>query len=47
MNASASRIGIHWPNVDEHISVAGLLAGTASGESQRSLARWLEQRRQV
>ncbi|HEY0018943.1 MAG TPA: DUF2442 domain-containing protein [Longimicrobium sp.] len=36
--------GIHWPDLDEDISVAGLLAGMASGESQRSLKRWLELR---
>ena len=37
--------GIHWPDLDEDISVANLLAGKRSGESQRSLARWLELRR--
>lgn len=37
--------GIHWPDLDEDISVAGLLAGRRSGESQASLRRWLEQRR--
>jgi hypothetical protein len=37
--------GIHWPDLDEDISVANLLAGRASGESQRSLKRWLEERR--
>jgi hypothetical protein len=37
--------GIHWPDLDEDISVANLLDGKASGESQRSLARWLEERR--
>lgn len=37
--------GIHWPDLDEDISVEGLLAGRPSGESQRSLKRWLEQRR--
>lgn len=37
--------GIHWPDVDEDISVANLLAGKPSGESQRSLKRWLVQRR--
>jgi len=37
--------GIHWPDLDEDISVAGLLAGRRSGESQRSLKRWLESRR--
>jgi len=33
--------GIHWPELDEDISILGLLAGNASGESQRSLQRWL------
>jgi len=37
--------GIHWPDMDEDISVANLLTGKPSGESQRSLKRWLEQRR--
>ena len=36
--------GIHWPDLDEDISVENLLAGRASGESQRSLKQWLEQR---
>lgn len=39
--------GIHWPDLDEDISVAGLLAGKRSGESQRSLKRWLDSRRGV
>jgi hypothetical protein len=38
-------VGIHWPSLDEDISVGGLLAGRASGESQKSLGRWLEGRR--
>jgi hypothetical protein len=33
--------GIEWPDLDEHISVEGLLAGRRSGESQRSFERWL------
>ncbi|WP_420126551.1 DUF2442 domain-containing protein [Longimicrobium sp.] len=37
--------GIHWPDLNEDVSVAGLLAGKRSGESQRSLKRWLELRR--
>ena len=37
--------GIHWPELDGDISVVGLLAGRPSGESQRSLNRWLELRR--
>jgi len=37
--------GVHWPDLDEDISIANLLAGKPSGESQRSLKRWLEVRR--
>ena len=37
-------VGIHWPDLDEDISVDGLLAGRPSGESQPSLRRWLEGR---
>ncbi len=36
--------GIHWPDLDEDISVEGLLAGRPSGESQESLGRWLASR---
>ena len=36
--------GIHWPELDEDISVENLLAGRASEESQRSPKRWLEHR---
>ncbi len=36
--------GIHWENVDEDISIEGLLAGRASGESQDSFKKWLEKR---
>jgi hypothetical protein len=35
-------IGIHWPALDEDVSVEGLLAGKASGESQSSFAKWLK-----
>ena len=41
-----SGIGIHWPDLDEDISVEGLLLGRPSGESQQSLQRWLDQRKQ-
>jgi Protein of unknown function (DUF2442) len=37
--------GIHWPELDEDISVEGLLAGRRSAESDASLSRWLEKRR--
>lgn len=33
--------GIHWPAVDEDVSVANLLAGQPSSESQSSFKRWL------
>jgi hypothetical protein len=36
--------GIHWPDIDEDISVEGILAGRRSGESQNSLDRWLKER---
>jgi hypothetical protein len=36
--------GIHWPDLDEDISIEGLLAGRRSGETQTSLGRWLASR---
>jgi hypothetical protein len=33
--------GIHWPALDEDISVENILAGKPSGESQKSFKRWL------
>lgn len=36
--------GIHWIELDEDISVAGLLEGRPSGESQESFQRWLSAR---
>ncbi len=38
--------GIHWPDLDEDISVEGLLSGHSSGESQSSFQRWLDDRGQ-
>jgi hypothetical protein len=38
--------GIHWEDLDEDISVEGLLAGRPSGESQASLQKWLASRSQ-
>jgi hypothetical protein len=35
---------IHWPDLDEDLSVSGLLAGLPSGESPRSLKMWFEAR---
>ena len=36
--------GIHWEDLDEDISVEGLILGQPSGESQKSLKKWLEAR---
>ena len=36
--------GIHWPQLDEDVSVENLVAGKASSESQASFKRWLAQR---
>ena len=35
---------IYWPDLDEEVSVRGLLLGRKSGESAESLQRWLSQR---
>ncbi len=37
---------IHGPDLDEDLSVSGILAGRRSGETPRSLNKWLEARRQ-
>ncbi len=31
---------IHWPDLDEDLSVVGVIAGCHSGESAESLKRW-------
>ena len=36
---------VHWPDLDEDLSVEGLLAGRKSGESAKSFAMWLEAKR--
>jgi hypothetical protein len=36
--------GVHWPDLDEDISAENIVLGQPSGESQRSLQRWLRQR---
>ena len=37
-------LGIHWPDLDEDISVVGLLLGEKSGESAISFQHWLQAR---
>ena len=34
--------GVHWPDLDEDLSVEGLILGRPSGESDRSFRQWLE-----
>ena len=41
---SGAGYGIHWPDLDEDISVKGLLIGFTSSESPSSLQTWLELR---
>ena len=36
---------IEWADLDEHIGIEGLLAGRASGETRKSLHRWLATRK--
>ena len=36
--------GIHWPQLDEDISLKNIILGQPSGESQTSFQRWLIQR---
>jgi hypothetical protein len=35
---------LHWPDLDEDLTVEGLLAGRRSGERPESLKQWLEAR---
>ena len=35
---------IHWPDLDEDLSIAGMLAGRRSKESPESLKKWLARR---
>lgn len=36
---------IHWPDLDEDLSVSGIVEGRRSGESPGSLKKWLETRK--
>src|SRR5215218_2874771 len=36
--------GIHWPELDEDLSIESMLAGRRSGESPKSFQRWLDAR---
>jgi hypothetical protein len=36
--------GIHWPDLDEDISIENLILGKPSGENQSSFKKWQEDR---
>lgn len=36
--------GVHWPDLDEDISLEGILSGRSSAESSKSLQKWLDSR---
>ncbi|HEY0514898.1 MAG TPA: DUF2442 domain-containing protein [Thermoanaerobaculia bacterium] len=36
--------GLHWPDLDEDVSVENLVLGKPSGENEKSLRRWIEER---
>src|SRR5947209_3177075 len=40
-NYELSYDGVHWPDLNEDIPVEGLLMGEKSGESPKSIKRWL------
>lgn len=40
-------VGIHWPDIDEDISVENIVSGKPSGESRLSFKQWLEKRQQI
>ena len=39
-----SGLGIHWPEIDEDVSIEAVISGKPSNESQDSLNKWLNSR---
>jgi hypothetical protein len=39
--------GLHWPELDEDISIQDLLLGRRSAESRTSFERWLQKRKAI
>jgi len=37
--------GIHWPDIDEDISIKNIILGKPSGEIPKSFQRWLDERK--
>ena len=44
-NFEIGAFGIHWPDLDEDVSVRGLILGRRSAESPASLKFWLDNRK--
>jgi hypothetical protein len=44
---SSDGMYIHWPDLDEDLTVAGLLAGRRAGEGAKSLEKWLASRKKT
>lgn len=40
-------VGIHWPDLDEDVSIEGLLRGERAGESAASLRSWRASRKRT
>jgi hypothetical protein len=43
-NVEIGPFGLHWPDLDEDISIKGLLLGHKSGETSKSFQKWLDYR---
>jgi hypothetical protein len=43
-NIEFAALGLYWPDLDEDLSVEGMLEGRKSSEPTKSLGRWLEYR---
>ena len=44
---SGDGMHIHWPDLDEDLTVAGLLAGWRSEEGTQSLKKWMASRKKA
>ncbi len=44
-NVEVSGYGVHWPDLDEDLSIRGMLLGRKSGESAASMKKWLAGRK--
>jgi hypothetical protein len=40
-NIEVAALGLYWPDLDEDLSIEGMLQGRKSNESAKSLERWL------